>query len=258
MDRVTSADGTEIAWQARGTGPALVIVVGAFCDSSSTRELADLLDSDFTVYEYDRRGRGKSGDVGSYSTEKEAQDLAALVSAVGEEDGPFVYGHSSGGIVAMEAAAGGIPMRGIVAYEPPFTSLDGERNDDVLRAVEGALAADDPDGAATAFLRGSGAPAEVVEMMARSAGWAHMRAFAPTLAYELRLCNGGVVPAHRFTAIQTRLAVLWGGNSPAWASAAAEAVTRVVPGSQSHEVPGQNHAVEHEPIARILRSTFLG
>jgi pimeloyl-ACP methyl ester carboxylesterase len=256
MNRVTSADGTEIAWQARGNGPALVIVVGAFCDSSSSEGLTDLLESHFTVYEYDRRGRGQSRDMGSCSTKKEAEDLAAVISVTGETDAPLVYGHSSGGIIAMEAAAMRIPMRAIVAFEPPFTSMDGEPHHELLRTVEDALLADDLDGAAKAFLRGSGAPEPVIDMMSKSGGWTHMRALAPTLASDLALSNGGVVPAHRYAKIRTGLTLLWGGNSPVWAAHAAAAVKAVVPGARTQEVPGQNHAVHHEPIAHILRTAF--
>ena len=256
MNEVLSADGTPIAWQVRGTGPALVIAVGAFCDSSSSRGLADLLDSQFTVYEYDRRGRGHSGNAMPYSVQREAEDLAAVASIADAADGPFVYGHSSGGIIALEAAANGTPMRGLVAYEPPFTSADGERHDELLHDVESALATGDLDAAAKAFLLGSGAPAAAVDGMSKSPGWSWMRALAPTLAYDLTLSNGGVVPAQRYSAIRTDLTVLWGGNSPDWARRAAESVHAAAPDAHLGEVPGQSHAVEHEPIAQILRTVF--
>lgn len=257
MNRVTSADGTEIAWQVSGTGPALVLVVGAFCDSSTTRGLTELLASEFTVYEYDRRGRGESGNVSPYSPEKEAQDLAAVLAVTEEAGGPFVYGHSSGGIIALDAAAMGAPTRGVLAFEPPFTSADGEPHDELLAAVEDDLAADDLDGAARAFLLGSGAPAQVVDTMAQSPWWPGMRAMAPTLAYDLTLTYGGVVPAERYSAIRTPVTVLWGGASPAWAATAAAAVAAAIPGAQAREVPGQSHAVDDQSVAAILRTTFL-
>ena len=122
MQTLTTTDGTTIAYQATGAGPALVLVVGAFCDRSTTEGLAALLADSFTVYEYDRRGRGDSGDTAPYDVQREVEDLAAVVAATGET--PYVYGHSSGAVIALEAAASGVPMRALVAYEPPYTAED--------------------------------------------------------------------------------------------------------------------------------------
>ena len=258
MADVVAPDGTRITWQRSGTGPALVIAVGAFCDSSTTRGLTELLESDFTVYEYDRRGRGGSGDGPEYSPEQEAQDLAALIGEIDEPGGPFLYGHSSGAIIALEAAAAGVPMRSIAAFEPPFTSVDGRAHDELLHTVHAAVARNDLDAAAVAFLAGSGTPPPVIEGMQRSPVWPRMRAFAPTLVYDLTLSNAGLVPATRYAAIRTGLTVLWGGNSPAWARHAAAAVAAAVPGAATRMVPDQTHAVAHEPVARVLRELFLG
>lgn len=119
MDTVQSADGTVIAFDRSGAGPALVLVVGAFCDRSSTKTLAARLGSAFTVYQYDRRGRGDSGEASPYSVEREVDDLAAVIGAAG---GPaFAFGHYSGGALVLEAAASGVPIRRLAVYEPPHT-----------------------------------------------------------------------------------------------------------------------------------------
>src|SRR3954464_12010817 len=106
VEKIESTDGTPIAYQRSGSGPALVLVVGAFCDRTSTASLTPLLAPHFTVYEYDRRGRGDSGDGGPYAVDLEIDDLAAVVTAAGGE--AFAYGHSSGAILALEAVARGV------------------------------------------------------------------------------------------------------------------------------------------------------
>ena len=123
METVLSLDGTTIAFDRSGRGPALVLIVGALCDRSSTESLAAGLDPRFTVYEYDRRGRGDSDENGPYSIEREVEDLATLIEAAGGS--AFVFGHSSGAALALEAAARGIPMHGLVVYEPPY--VEGRR-----------------------------------------------------------------------------------------------------------------------------------
>ena len=119
MELVDSPDRTRIAFDRSGSGPPLVIVLGAFCDRSTSKPLAALLAPSYTVYEYDRRGRGDSDDGLPCSIESEVEDLAAVIGAAGEP--PFVYGHSSGGILALEAAGRGVEMRGLAVYEPPYT-----------------------------------------------------------------------------------------------------------------------------------------
>ncbi len=116
---VESADRTRIAFNRSGAVSPLVIVLGAFCDRSTSKALAAMLATSYTVYQYDRRGRGDSGNGLPCSIEREVEDLVAVIAAGGEP--PFVYGQSSGGILALEAAARGVEMRGLAVYEPPYT-----------------------------------------------------------------------------------------------------------------------------------------
>ena len=126
MHTVCAADGTLIAYQRLGSGPALVFVDGAFCTASMGpgNTLSPPLSELFTTVVYDRRGRGHSGDAPSYAPEREVEDLAAVIDAVGGS--AYVFGHSSGAVLALEGAQAGLPIAGMVLYEPPMV-LDDSR-----------------------------------------------------------------------------------------------------------------------------------
>jgi pimeloyl-ACP methyl ester carboxylesterase len=256
MEKLTSTDGTTIAYQRSGGGPALILVVGAFCDRSSTAGLTPLLASDFTVYEYDRRGRGSSGDSPDYSVDREVDDLSALISEAGGS--AFVYGHSSGAALALEAAARGVPITGLVAYEPPYSALDDGTggSTELLEGVRARIAAGDRDGAASLFLQGVGTPADVLPMIRQSPGWPRMLELAPGLVYDLTLCNGGVVPRERLARIGVPAVAVSGGASGEWASRAGAAVADAVPGARHVVLDGQTHAVAHEAIAPVILEAF--
>lgn len=258
MQTLTAPDGTTIAHQVTGSGPALVLVVGAFCDSSSTADLTALLADSFTVHEYDRRGRGASGDTAPWTPQREVEDLTAVIAATG--DTPAVYGHSSGGAIALEAAAAGVPMRALVVYEPPYTAAeDGSGGSgDLLEQVRGLVAAGDADGAVAAFIGATGAPPEVVAAMRTSPGWPRMTELAPTLVYDLALTDGGRVPAERLARVAVPTVALAGGASPPWAAQAARAIAAAVPGARQSVVPGQHHGIPGEAIAPVLRELFAG
>jgi pimeloyl-ACP methyl ester carboxylesterase len=256
VETIASTDGTPIAYQRTGTGPALVLVVGAFCDRTSTASLTPLLAPHFTVYEYDRRGRGDSGDGGGeYAVEREVEDLAAVVSAAG---GPaLAFGHSSGGILALEAAARGVPLGRLAVYEPPYTAAPGSAGDDaLLEAVRARLAAGDPDGAAETFMAGAGGPPEQIAEARQSPWWPRMRALAPTLVHDLLLSNGGVVPRERLARVAVPALALSGGASPEWAARACTEVAAAVPGARAQVLPGQTHAAQDDVLAPVLVEWF--
>jgi pimeloyl-ACP methyl ester carboxylesterase len=250
VDTVTSSDGTPIAYQCSGRGPVLVLVVGAFCDRTSTADLAPLLTPDLTVVEYDRRGRGDSGPGAVVDPRREVDDLAAVIGAVGGR--AAVYGHSSGGALALEAAAAGVPVTRLAVYEPPY-DVEPDGTAPALRAaVEERLAAGDPDGAAARFLAATGMPPEAVAGMRAAPWWPRMRALAPALVHDLALIWDAGVPAERFAAIGCPALVLSGGSP----SPAGEALAGAVPGARYEVVPGQTHAVEAAAIAPVLRNWF--
>jgi pimeloyl-ACP methyl ester carboxylesterase len=256
VETVSSTDGTTIAYQQTGTGPALVLVVGAFCDRSSTAPLARLLAADFTVYEYDRRGRGSSGDGADYSIDREVDDLAALVAATGGS--ALVYGHSSGAALALEAAARGVPITGLAVFEPPYTAADDGTggSDQLLEGIRARIAAGDRDGAASLFLQGAGTPPEAVTMLQQGPGWARMRELAPPLVHDLTLCNGGVVPRERLARISAPTVTISGGASPAWAARACATVAAAVQVGRHVVLGGQSHAVAHDAVAPVLNDRF--
>jgi pimeloyl-ACP methyl ester carboxylesterase len=256
VEKIASSDGTPIAYQRTGSGPALVLVVGAFCDRMTTATLTPLLAPHFTVYEYDRRGRGDSGHGGAYAVEREIEDLAAVVSAAGGQ--AFAYGHSSGAILALEAAAVGVPLTRLALYEPPYTAPAGsDGSDELLDAIRERLDADDRDGAAAAFMRGSGAPAEAVEEARQSPWWPRMRALAPTLVHDLTLSNRGLVPGERLERVPVPVLAVSGGASPEWAARACEGVAAVVRDGRTAVLEGQPHGAAHDAVAPVLIEWFL-
>jgi pimeloyl-ACP methyl ester carboxylesterase len=252
MEKVQSADGTQIAFDRTGQGPALVLVVGAFSDRSSTKALASKLSSRFTVYEYDRRGRGDSGEAGPYSVEREVEDLAAVVKASGGS--AFAFGHSSGGALALEAAASGAPIRSIVVHEPPFT--DGATTEFADRLEK--LEKEGRNGeVAEAFILLTGAPAAVVQQMKSAPYWPHMESFAHTLPYEIRLCNEGKVPIDRLEEISVPVLATAGGSSAAWAREVAQSIAAAAPRGQARVLEGQSHEVSDEVLVPLLTELFL-
>jgi pimeloyl-ACP methyl ester carboxylesterase len=256
VDITHSEDGTPIAYQRTGSGPALVLVMGAFCDRTSTASLTPLLTPHFTVIEYDRRGRGDSGAGGEYAPEREVEDLAAVVGATGGS--AFTFGHSSGAVLALESAARGVPITRLAAYEPPYTAPAGSAGDDaMLRAVRARLSDGDPDGAAEAFMAGTGTPPEQIAGARQSPWWPRMRALAPTLVHDLVLCNGGVVPRERLATVAVPTLAISGGDSPPWAARACAEVAAALPDARTRVLEGQTHGAADDVLAPALVEWFL-
>lgn len=257
MESIRSKDGTTIAFDRTGHGLALVMVMGAFCNRFSTTDLAGAMDAGFTVYAYDRRGRGDSGDTGEYAIEREVDDLAAITAVAAEAgDVPFVYGHSSGAALALEAASRGVAMQKLAVYEPPYTDDDGPTSSfaDELREL---VAAGRRNEAAERFLTLTGAPVEMIEQIKASAYWPNMQALAHTLPYDIALCNGGSAPVERFARIDVPTLALAGRASPTWAAEAARVIASVVPGGKYRVLDGQDHNVADEAIASVLTDFFV-
>jgi pimeloyl-ACP methyl ester carboxylesterase len=253
VEKVQSADGTTIAYDRRGEGPALVMVTGAFCDRKSFRSLAACLEPDFAVYLYDRRGRGDSSDAGAYAVEREVEDLAAVVSATG--GAAYVFGHSSGAALALEAAAAGVDIRALAAYEPPYTG-EGGATPELAEELRRLAASGHREDAATLFLRTTGAPPQVIDMIKAGPDWPGMLAIAHTLSYDITLCNGGVAPVDRLAKIPVPTLALAGGASAGWATEAARSIAATVPDGESQALPGQGHGAADEVLAPVLRNFF--
>jgi pimeloyl-ACP methyl ester carboxylesterase len=254
LTTVTSSDGVTIAYEGSGSGPALVIVNGALSTRAAGAPLAPLLDREFTLYRYDRRGRGDSSDGGGSAPENELQDLAAVVAATGET--PFVFGQSSGAALALEAAASGVPMRGLVANEPPYVPGPGTSAQTASELA--ALAADGRrDEAVERFMQGSGIPEAMIEQTKASPAWPSLLGLAHTLAYDVRLLNQGVVPSDRLHMIPCPVLATAGSLSPPWAAAAVAAVAEAVPEGEWRVLDGQSHNIAPGVLTSVLRERFL-
>lgn len=252
---VQSADGTMIAFEATGTGPAVIVSGGAFNTRMSPGALVPLLAPHFTVYSYDRRGRGDSTDTQPYAIAREIEDLAALVAAAGGS--AMVYGHSSGAVLALEAADAGLPITKMVAYEPPFTAEEnGPGSLAWADEVRAAMDAGDRELAATRFLLGIGADPDGVAAMTRQPWWPGMLAVAHTLPYDLALVGDGLVHADRIGAIAAPTLLIDGAESPAWAGTAASVAAEAIPGARRLTLDGQDHNVDPAALAPVLIGFF--
>lgn len=256
MQHVTSADGTTLALEQAGRGPALVLVPGAFCDRHAFRALAELLTDDFTVLRYDRRGRGDSTDTAPYAVAREVEDLAAVLAVAGGSAG--VLGHSSGAILALEAALAGLPISRLAVYEPPYVvGQDRARPTGLAAEVDTALAARRPGDVVAAFM------AQTVEMppgaiagMRQSPAWPALEALAPTIPYDLAVCGDQRVP-ERLSGIAIPTLALCGDDSPFWARHAVEVVAAQVPGARYASVAG-SHQVSEAALVPVLTEFLLG
>jgi len=247
MSQVTSRDGTTIEYERSGRGPAVIIVDGALCRLAfgPSATLAPRLAEHFTVYAYDRRGRGRSGDTPPYAPSREVEDLAALIQEAGGS--ASLVGLSSGGALALEAAASGLPIDRIVAYEPPYVDDTGERGG---AAHEGQLlrllAAGNRGGAVKYFMKDMvGVPAPFVAMMRLMWWvWPKLEAVAHTIPYDARIMTEFRIPRARFASVHVPVLVMNGTKTDGRLRDVARAVAGVVPGAQYRELAGQTHNVK--------------
>jgi len=257
MNTVQSADGTTIAFDQFGDGPPLIVVVGAFCDRSSPRTLAEVLGENLAVFTYDRRGRGASGDTPPYSVERELEDLDALIREAG--GAPFVFGHSSGAVLALEAAARGLPIGKLAVYEPPYI-VDGTRArpDKLGERVRALIASGQRSEGMKLFLtEGPEVPPDAIAAMEAGPGWSPMEAIAHTLPYDLEICGDQTLPRSRLAKIEVPTLALSGGASPDWARNAVDAVAAAIPGAQHTSLDGQTHGAADDVLAPVLLKFFL-
>lgn len=257
LEYITSTDGTRIAFDQIGTGPPAAIVSGAMCSRQSDAALATALASSFTVLNYDRRGRGDSDDTGPYAIEREIEDLAAVLDAAGGS--AVVIGLSSGGALALRAAAAGLPISRLVCWEVPY-STDAAARDAMASyrcALDRALTSGDNGQAVELFLRLVGMPDQAITGMRRSPFWGDAERIAPTLAYDAAVMDDGAIPTDLLQAIDCPTAMLTGAASPPmFASAATETVAALDDGL--HRVlDGQTHDVDAASLAAAVRE-FVG
>ena len=256
METTQSADGTTIACDRSGEGPALILVTGAFTDRTTPASLAALLARDFTVYVYDRRGRGASGNTAPYAIEREIEDLDAVIALAGGT--AMVFGHSSGGALSLEAAAAGSAISRLAVYEPPYIVDDSRtRPVDLAARVKARLAEGDRSGAARLFfLEGMGYPEPGVRAMARRPAWADLEAMAHLVPHELAAASGMWMPADRIAKISIPALLLDGGASPAWCRNTVQGVAETITGARRVSLAGQTHGAADEVLLPVLVDFF--
>ncbi len=261
MQTVTSKDGTSIAFDKLGQGPALILVGGAFqfrAIDQPTAQLAALLAQHFTVFHYDRRGRGDSGDTQPYAAEREIEDLEALIKAGGRS--AFVFGNSSGAVLALEAAAHGLAITKLALYEPPFGLGRNARTAaaNYTKQLTALLGEGRRGDAAALAMAQFGTPPEAVAGMRAAPVWSLFESVAPTLAYDNTIMGDGSVPTKRLESVTVSTLVLDGGASPAFMQNAAKATADTLPNAQHRSLEGQTHAVAPEILAPVLVQFFRG
>jgi pimeloyl-ACP methyl ester carboxylesterase len=266
MSTVTSSDGTKIAYDTTGSGPALIVVTGATqfrAFDSSLKVLADLLRDRFTVINYDRRGRGESGNTLPFSPQREIEDIAALI------EGPAggrasILGYSSGSVVALEAAVAGLAIDKVIMYEPPFVTAGSgfpPPPDDYVERLNAMAAAGDKDGPPTFFMSTVGMPPQAIEGAKQSPMWPIMQSVGPTIAYDGQFMFAAYYTAGKFPERWKKatmpVLVLNGDASFPFMPSAAQAVTNALPNARHKVLVGQGHGPRPDVFAPAIRD-FLG
>jgi pimeloyl-ACP methyl ester carboxylesterase len=257
MHTVTSPDGTRIAYDRTGAGDPLILVAGAFSYRRYPGQvkLAELLADRFTVCNYDRRGRGDSGDTAPYAVDREIEDLAALIEAVGGR--AHVWGLSSGAVLALEAAAAGLPIGKLAVQEPPLVVDPADRRPpaDLLKRVTELVDAGQRGEAVRYFMvDGMGAPSFVPGMLRLMPGvWKRLTAVAHTLPYDARLIEGRQtgrpLPAGQWASVTIPTLVMCGTEkeSPSFLRHASAAVADALPDARLVERRGLGHTKKLTP-----------
>ena len=263
MNTATSRDGTTIAFDRLGEGPALILVAGAFGNRSFPSPLPGMLAEHFTVIDYDRRGRNESGDAPAYEVAREVEDLEALIAEAGGS--AFVFGMSSGGALALDAAAHGLGIEGLALYEPPFIVDDSRPplpEDYVTRLNELTSSGRRGDAVEYFMTQAVGMPSEAVAPMREMPMWPALEAVSHTLAYDGTIMgdtmSGRPSSLGRWASVAVPTLVMDGGASPAYQRNAVEALAEVLPRAQRCTLGGQTHDVAPEALAPVLVEFFVG
>jgi pimeloyl-ACP methyl ester carboxylesterase len=246
---VTSKDGTAIAFEQSGAGPVMILVAAALSDRADTAKLAGLLTENFTVINYDRRGRGKSTDTLPFAVEREVEDIEALIDAGGGS--ASLFGSSSGSVLALEAASKlGKKVEGLIMYEPPFI-IDNTRppiSGGLAQEIDRLVSSSGRNEAVKLFFtKAVGIPPIFVTLMRLlMPGWSKMAGMAHTISYDLAVLagtqEGKPLPAMRWATANAPTMVLVGGKSPTFFHTGAKALTGLLPNAKYRALPGRNHS----------------
>jgi pimeloyl-ACP methyl ester carboxylesterase len=260
MQTVTSADGTQIAYDRYGEGPAVILVNGAlgYRKFKKFEQIATALSERCTVINYDRRGRGDSGEAGPVSVPREVDDIRALIEAVGGR--ASLWGYSSGGAVALRAAAADIGVANLAVYETPFKTDPNAKYpaDDYGARLERIVASGDRVAAAKHFMRNAvGMPAPLVAVMSLLPIFKKFAANGLTLTFDYAALgdhnmHGSPLRAEEWTTVTCPTLVAYGAKTAAGLKHASRALADVLPNATLRELPGQNHNVSTNAIVPVL------
>jgi pimeloyl-ACP methyl ester carboxylesterase len=256
VGKVRSADGTSIAFERTGTGPALILVDAAlgFRGFGPMGELAGLLSGDFTVVTYDRRGRGESTDTQPYAVDREVEDLAVLIEEVGGS--AFVYGFSSGAVLGLHAAARGLLIPKLVLLEPPIPLEDQPEEGDLGAEIEELVAAGKRGDAVEHFNRSIGVPEEMVAGMRGQPFWPTLEEMAHTLVYDTTI-TGSITP-ELLSSINTPTLVVGSEASGDYLQSSGRRVAEALPGGRFVALKGEWHGVPLDDLAPVITEFLEG
>ena len=255
MEQVTSRDGTTIAFDRIGQGPPVVLITGALSDRADKNPLADHLASDLTVLNYDRRGRGPSGDTRPYEIDREVEDIEAVIRAAGGEAG--LYGSSGGAALAMLAASAGLPVTKLVMWEPPYMPEDMPTPPpDHVEQLDTMVAEGRRGDAVEYFLSTVvGMPPQAVAGMRQQPFWAKAETLAHTLTYDARILGDYRIPADRAKNLTVPTLVITGDAMP-FMRDTATALAEILPEGEARLLDGQDHDGDPTVLAPILKAFF--
>ena len=257
MKHIHSQDGTSIAFDQSGKGPAIILVLGAFNDHATGVPLAAHLSERFTVFNYDRRGRGASGDTTPYALEREIEDLAALINEAGGS--ALVFGYSSGALLTLMAAARGLAISRLALYEPPFLVDDGtpQRAQDIsVRLTELISSGHRGDAVELYQTELVGIPAEIVAQFRHAPFRPALENIAQTLVYDATILGDMSALAEQLPSITIPTLVISGGDSPAFLRKVTQAVADALPNAQYRSLEGQTHDLIPAVLAPVLEAFF--
>ena len=257
MKTVTSKDGTTIAFDKSGQGPAVVLVCGGSVDHHSNDSLAALLAKNFSVYNYHRRGRGDSGDTQPYAVQREIEDIEAVVDAAGGS--AYIYGSSSGAALAMEAARA-LPgkITKVALWEPPYILDPNMRPPaDTAKTFHDLVAAGKRSEAAEHFMaKVVGMPPDFVAYAKSQPWWAAQEALAHTLEYDATVMGDYSLPEKRIAEVKVPTIVINGSASMPFFQSSGDAMVKLLPKGQRHTLEGQQHNVDPAALAQALLEFF--
>ncbi len=259
-----SKDSTPIAFDKSGHGPAIILVAGATATRLAEASLAAILAAQFTVFAYDRRGRGESGDTAPYAVEREVEDIDALITEAGGS--AFVFGHSSGAVLALEAARllGG-RIEKLAIYEPPFI-IDDSRPpvpQDYVPHLNRLIAEGRRSEAVEYFMTDAMlVPAEMVAQMRNTTMWPQIEAVAHTIPYDGTIMgdtmSGNPSTLRKWASVTVPTLVMVGGASPTFFHHGAQALVDILPNAKSRVLAGQDHGPADEVLTPVLVEYFKG